>query len=63
MTVTFRTIVLDVPPSPLGLLAGRLVIEHWCNQCVATRSLPSTSRVMPALTTPTTTSEVTTTTD
>lgn len=33
MTTTFRTIVLDVPPTPLGLLPARVVIEHWCNAC------------------------------
>lgn len=35
MTTTFRTIVLDVPPTPLGLLPARVVIEHWCNACRA----------------------------
>ncbi len=47
MNVTFRTLVLDVPPSPLGLLPGRLVIEHWCNQCrhkVATEHLAAHAR-------------------
>ena len=33
MTVTFRTLVLDVPPTPLGLLPGRVIIEHWCDHC------------------------------
>lgn len=33
MTITFRTVVLDVPPTPLGLLPRRFVIEHWCNEC------------------------------
>ena len=32
-TTTFRTVVLDLPPTPLGLLPGRVVIEHWCNAC------------------------------
>jgi hypothetical protein len=47
MTVTFRTIVLDVPPSPLGLLPASMVIEHWCNLChhkVATEHLAAHAR-------------------
>jgi len=32
-TVTFRTRVLDVPPTPLGLLPRRLVVEHHCDLC------------------------------
>jgi hypothetical protein len=47
MTVTFRTIVLDVPHSPLGLLPARVVIEHWCNVCrhkVATEHLAAHAR-------------------
>lgn len=47
MTVTYRTVVLDVPPSPLGLIPGRLVIQHHCNLChaqVATDNLASHTR-------------------
>ncbi len=33
MTVTYRTIVAHMPPTPLGLLPGRWTIEHWCNLC------------------------------
>lgn len=33
MTVTYRTVVLHLPPTPLGLLPERWVIEHCCNAC------------------------------
>ena len=33
MTVTFRTAVWDLPPTPLGLLPRRLVVEHRCDSC------------------------------
>lgn len=33
MTATYRTVVLHVPPTPLGLLPERWVVEHWCNDC------------------------------
>jgi hypothetical protein len=33
MTITFRTVVLDMAPTPLGLLPRRFLIEHWCNEC------------------------------
>ncbi|MEA2843048.1 MAG: hypothetical protein QOJ69_719 [Actinomycetota bacterium] len=33
MTVTYRTVVLHLPPTPLGLLPERWAIEHWCNRC------------------------------
>lgn len=33
MNVTYRTMVLHVPPSPLGLLPERWVVDHWCNDC------------------------------
>ena len=33
MTTIFRTLVLDLPPTPLGLLPGRWKIEHWCTIC------------------------------
>ncbi|MDQ6793404.1 MAG: hypothetical protein M3067_01035 [Chloroflexota bacterium] len=33
MTITYRSIVLHIPPTPLGLLAERWAIEHWCNLC------------------------------
>ena len=41
MTI-FRTFVLDLPPSPLGLLPGRWTVEHDCTLCrsrVATEDL------------------------
>ena len=30
---TYRTIVLYVQPSPLGLVGDRWIINHWCNTC------------------------------
>jgi hypothetical protein len=42
MTTTFRTVVVDLPPTPLGLLPRRWKIEHWCTLCrseVATQDL------------------------
>ena len=33
MTTTYQTIVLHVPPSPLGLLPARDFLEHWCRTC------------------------------
>lgn len=33
MTASYRTVVLHVPPSPLGLLPERWVVDHWCNAC------------------------------
>ena len=33
MTVTYRTVVLHIPPTPLGLLAERWTIEHHCSLC------------------------------
>lgn len=33
MTVTYRTVVLHVPPTPLGLLPERWTVQHWCNLC------------------------------
>ena len=35
MTVGFRTSVDYSPPSPLGLLPGRMVVEHTCRRCLA----------------------------
>ena len=35
MTTTFRTQVLYLPPTPLGLLGGRWAIEHHCTLCRA----------------------------
>jgi hypothetical protein len=32
-TVSFRTVVLDVPPSPMGLLPRKFVVSHRCNRC------------------------------
>jgi hypothetical protein len=42
MTTIFRTLVLDLPPTPRGLLPRRWKIEHWCTLCrseVATQDL------------------------
>jgi hypothetical protein len=42
MTTIFRTLVLDLPPTPLGLLPRRWKIEHRCTLCrseVATQDL------------------------
>ena len=42
MTTIFRTLVLHLPATPLGLLPGRWNIEHWCTLCrsqVATQDL------------------------
>jgi hypothetical protein len=33
MTVTYRTVVLHIPPTPLGLLPERWAIEHCCSLC------------------------------
>ncbi|MHB1535297.1 MAG: hypothetical protein ACYC1D_11960 [Acidimicrobiales bacterium] len=33
MTTSYRSIVLHVPPTPLGLLPERWIVEHWCNLC------------------------------
>ncbi len=33
MTITYRTIVLHVAPTPMGLLPERWVVDHWCNAC------------------------------
>lgn len=33
MTVTYRTFVLHLPPTPLGLLPERWAIEHRCSRC------------------------------
>jgi hypothetical protein len=33
MTAVFKTFVLKLDSSPLGLLAERWVIEHWCTAC------------------------------
>ncbi len=44
MTTIFRTTVLDLPPTPLGLLPRRWVVEHHCTVCrsvVATQDLVS----------------------
>jgi hypothetical protein len=30
---TYRTIVVHLPPTPLGLLPERWAIEHWCGLC------------------------------
>jgi hypothetical protein len=36
MTTIYRTIVLDLPPTPLGLLPRCWKIEHHCTRCHAT---------------------------
>lgn len=33
MTVTFRTVVLHLPPTPLGLLPEKWAVEHRCSLC------------------------------
>jgi hypothetical protein len=33
MTVTYRSVVLHIPPTPLGLLPEQWAVEHWCNLC------------------------------
>ena len=33
MTVTFRTVVLHLPPTPLGLLPEKWLLEHRCSLC------------------------------
>jgi hypothetical protein len=33
MTVTYRTVVLHIPPTPLGLLPERWTVEHRCSLC------------------------------
>jgi hypothetical protein len=33
MTAAFRTLVLRLDPTPLGLIPERWVIEHWCTSC------------------------------
>ena len=33
MTTIYRTVVADLPPTPLGLLARRWAIEHHCTLC------------------------------
>lgn len=47
MTITLRTVVLDVPPSPMGLVPRRIIIEHYCKRCrrqVATEDLAGHAR-------------------
>ncbi len=42
MTMIFRTIVVDLPPTPLGLLPREWKVEHRCTLCwsrVATSDL------------------------
>lgn len=33
MMITYRTVVLHVPPSPMGLVPERWMIEHRCSLC------------------------------
>jgi hypothetical protein len=35
MTTIYRTVVVDLPPTPLGLLPTRWAIEHHCTLCRA----------------------------
>jgi hypothetical protein len=30
---SYRTIVIHVPASPLGLSPARWILDHWCNTC------------------------------
>lgn len=42
MTTIFQTMVLDLPPTPLGLLPRRWTVVHHCTVChskVATEDL------------------------
>lgn len=32
---TYRTVVLKIPATPLGLLPERWTVEHWCGTCGA----------------------------
>jgi hypothetical protein len=31
--ISYRTIVLHVSASPLGLSPERWIVDHWCNLC------------------------------
>ena len=33
MTTIFRTLVVDLPATPLGLLPARWKVEHYCTVC------------------------------
>ncbi|HLM96845.1 MAG TPA: hypothetical protein VK283_11060 [Acidimicrobiales bacterium] len=33
MTLNYRTVVLHIPPTPLGLLPERWTVEHHCSLC------------------------------
>ncbi|MDQ1419734.1 MAG: hypothetical protein QOJ52_1696 [Acidimicrobiaceae bacterium] len=33
IAVTYRSIVLHIPATPLGLLPERWTVDHWCNLC------------------------------
>lgn len=30
---SFRTLVMEVPATPLGLIPADVVVEHWCTTC------------------------------
>ncbi|MGD0945646.1 MAG: hypothetical protein ABR972_15450 [Acidimicrobiales bacterium] len=32
-TIAFRTLVMKLPASPLGLLPARWTVAHWCAVC------------------------------
>jgi hypothetical protein len=47
MNITYRTVVMHLRPTPLGLLGERWTIEHWCNTCrqrVSTNELVAHAR-------------------
>lgn len=33
VTTSYTSIVLHLPATPLGLLAERWTVDHWCNLC------------------------------
>jgi len=33
VTIVYHTVVLHIPPTPLGLLPERWTVQHWCNLC------------------------------
>ncbi len=38
--ITYRTLVRDLPATPLGLLPATVVVEHWCSTCLRQVDLP-----------------------
>lgn len=52
MTVTFHTVVLHLPRSPLGLISESWAVEHWCRACrqrVGTDELIAHAQSHPAI--------------